>query len=226
MSAKDYLKEEWKTEKGKMKNMSFKDKLWYIWEYYKVHILAVFLFGCIIAVIGNSIYRSTFETELYCVVINNASGQGLNTDILTKEFHEYMNFTDKQEITVESSSITYGDNSTEYNYASMAKISALVASKGLDLMICDIENMEHYAQLSGFLDLEQELPPDILELVRDRLYYATDESGTPYACGLSLDGTDFAKETNLSMDSILLGIVGNTPHRENIFALLRYIFAS
>ena len=41
MSFKEELKREAAVERQKLKNMSFEDKLWYIWEYYKFHIAAV-----------------------------------------------------------------------------------------------------------------------------------------------------------------------------------------
>ena len=37
------LKEEAKREKKKLSQMSWSDRIWYIWEYYKFHILAVLL---------------------------------------------------------------------------------------------------------------------------------------------------------------------------------------
>lgn len=225
MSAKEHLKKEWKTEKTKLKEMSFKDKIWYIWEYYKFHMLGILLIGGIISVVATSIYRGTFETELYCMYINNKSSEELNTDILTKDFHAYMSFTEKQVINAESAFVSTGEKASEFDYATMAKITALVASRELDLMISDVENFNHYASLSGFLNLEQVLPADVMELVKDRLVYGTDESGTPYACGISLDGTKFAEISHLDMDDITLAILSNSKNTENCFDLLRYIFA-
>ena len=46
MSLKETLKNEAREEQAKLKKMSFRDKLWYIWEYYKIHMLI----GCVISV--------------------------------------------------------------------------------------------------------------------------------------------------------------------------------
>lgn len=225
MSVKEQLKKEAQTEKEKLKNMSFQDKIWYIREYYKMHILGVFIVIGILWVIGNSIYRSTFKTELYCMIINNPSEQELNTDILTDGFHAYMGFNEKQVIQTESISISYNDRATEYTYASMAKISALVASRDLDIMISDQTNFDHYASLNGFSDLEEELPPDLLELVRDRIIYGKDEAGVSRAYGISLNGTPFAAKSNLFMEPAIFCVLNNSNRKDNSFALLRYIFA-
>lgn len=225
MSAKEQLKQNAAVEKEKLKQMSRKDKIWYIWEYYKIHMLGVLILIAVIYTIGSGIYRSTFDTELYCLYLNNRSGEELNTDILTVDFHEYMGFTEKQLITTESSFISYGEDTTELSYASMAKVSALVASKELDIMIGDTENFEHYATLGGSTDLEAELPADVLELVKDSLCYAVDDTGATHAYGIELNGTTFADDSNLSMDSIILSLVSNSNRKENSIALIRYIFA-
>lgn len=225
MSTKEFLKQEAKIEKEKLKNMSFQDKIWYIWEYYKFHIFGIIMVFVLLYVIGSSIYRSSFDTSLYCMYINIHTDQELNTDILTKDFHEYMGFTDKQLINTESTFISYGDASTEYSYASMAKISALVASSELDIMFCDRENFDHYAQLSGFLDLSQTLPEDLLALVEDRFIYANDESGVSRPYGIDLSGTRFAADSHMVTEPAIFSIVSNSKHIENDIALLRYIFS-
>lgn len=224
MSAKEQLKQHAAVEKEKLKQMSRKDKVWYIWEYYKIHMLAVLIMIAVFYTIGSSIYRSTFDTELYCMYLNNRSGEELNTDILTVDFHEYMGFTEKQLITTESSFISYGDNSTELSYASMAKVSALVASRELDIMIGDTANFEHYTALGGCADLEEVLPADVFELVKDSLCYGVDDTGAEHAYGITLDGTKFAEDSHLSMDSTIFSIVSNSSRIENSVALIRYIF--
>lgn len=225
MSVKELLKSEIKAERKKLKSMSLRDKLWYIWEYYKFHMFGLLAILSVFWIIGTSIYRSTFDNVLYCMYINNYSDQDLNTDILTDDFHEYMNFTDKQMITAESAFVSYGGNTTEFSYASMAKISALISSKELDIMIGDQENFDHYAAMGGFADLKQNLPSDLLELVRDRLVYADDDTGTTHAYGITLDGTRFAKESNLTLSPCILTLVSNSGNKDNSIALLRYIFS-
>ena len=37
------LKQEAKSEKEKLKYMSWKDRIWYVWEYYKFHMLLVLI---------------------------------------------------------------------------------------------------------------------------------------------------------------------------------------
>lgn len=224
MSFKEHLKEEARIERQKMKDMSFQDKLWYIWEYYKFHIGGVLLAILLVYIAATSIYNTTIHPALYCMVINNRSSQGLDSTILEEDFHEFMNLGKKEPVYVESAFISYGDDATEFSYASMAKISALVASKDLDLIIADKETIDHYASLDGLADLSQLLPPDILSAVESRLIYGHDSTGQSIAVSIDMAGTDFADSMHLSLDGSGLCIIENSTHTDNIFALIRYIF--
>lgn len=224
MSLKEQLKQEVQAERQKMKDMSFQDKLWYIWEYYKFHIIGVFIGMMLLYVVGTSIYNSTIHPGLYCMIINNYSSQDLDTSVLEVDFHDYMGFGKKEPVYVESMFLTYGDSATEYTYASMAKISALVASRDLDVMIADKENIDHYASMDGLSDLKQVLPADVLAAVEDRLVYSAGSGGQSVAVALDISGTPFANTMHLSKDAAGLTLLDNSTHRDSSIALIRYIF--
>lgn len=214
-----------KSEREKLRSMSMKDRLWYIWAYYKFHFLAVLVVAGIIWSVGAAMYQKTFETAFYCVYLNNRSEVELDTAPLEQGFAEYLGLGEKQLITTESTYISYGEEATEFSYASMAKITALVASKELDIIIGDRDNMEHYASMDGMLDLETGLPAETLELVRDRLIYSVGTDGAEHAYGISLADTWFAKESHLAQDPPILGIISNSTHKDNAVAFLHYVFA-
>lgn len=226
MSLKETLKQEAREEREKLKNMSLKDKLWYIWEYYKVHIIGVVVVLAVVISVSTTMYNNRFDTALYCVVVNNRTSEPGNETQVLEELREYLGLSDIREIVYDSSMfVSYGDNSmSELSYATMAKISALVASRDLDVMISDSENIDHYSLLGGVSDLEQVLPPDLYEQLKDRMYYAADENGVTHACAVSLEGTKFAEDMNLVMDPPLISLFSNSEHIDNGIALLHYIF--
>lgn len=212
------------SEKEKMKTMSGKDKVWYIWEYYKFPIFGVILGIFLVWTVASSVYRSGFETVLHCMYLNNREEE-LNTAPLEEDFAAYLELNEKQTITAESTYITYGDNMTEFTYASMAKISALIAAKDLDIIICDRENFEHYASMNGGLDLTAVLSAELLTRISDHLEYAPDEEGKSHAYGIDLTGTEFASQSNLTQGPPILLIVSNSTRTETVFTLLDYIFS-
>lgn len=214
-----------RSELEKLKAMSWRDRAWYIWAYYKVHMGLVVVALLIFQVVATSIYQSTFTTALYCIVINSQSEEEIDFSPLQEDFAGYLGLGKKDRITAESNYITYGDNASELSYATLAKISALVFSQDLDLMIGDTDTIHHFAGLNGYVDLEKDLSPDLLALVQDRLFYAADENGTPYACAVDISGTAFAADTHLGQAPPLLGIITNSARRDHTDALIRYIFA-
>ncbi len=222
MSLKEQLKNEIRAERQKLKEMSLQDKLWYIWEYYKFHIGGIIAAAIIISVIITSVYNSTIHPALHCIIINSQSE--LDTSVLEEDFHALMGFEKKQPVYAETMFIAYGDAATEYSYASMAKISALVASKDLDVLIADRESLEHYGSMDGLADLSQLLPADVLSAAESRLVFFPDSSGQSLAVSLDISETDFARVMNLSEGASYLSIISNSTHTETAIALIRYIF--
>ena len=176
----------------------------------------------LISVIITSVYNSTIHPALHCIIINSQSE--LDTSVLEEDFHALMGFGKKQPVYAETMFIAYGDAATEYSYASMAKISALVASKDLDVLMADQESMEHYASMDGLADLSQLLPADVLSAVESRLGSFPDSSGQSLAVSLDISGTDFARAMRLSESASGLSIISNSTHTEAAIALIRYIF--
>jgi len=224
MSLKEQLKEEIRKESRKLKDMPLKDKLWYIWEYYKLHIAGALIAVLVLSVIATSIYNITIHPGLYCIVINSRSSQPLDTRILEEDFHDLMGFGKKEPVYVESMFLTFGDNATQYTYASMAKLSALVASRVLDILIGDQAAMEHYISLHGLADLSKLLPADILSAVEDRLSYAANDQGQREAVFVDISGTWLAETIHLSQEASNLAIVSNSTRTDHAISLIRYIF--
>ena len=156
--------------------------------------------------------------------LNSRGESDINSEPIEKDFAEWMQFGKKELVVTETAFVSFGEKATEYSYAMMAKITALVMAHDLDVMIGDTTSTDHYASIGGFENLETILPPDVLALVQDRLYYAKDENGKEYACAIDLSGTEFAEVSNLSQDTPLLGLVAGSQRTDHSVALIRYIF--
>lgn len=212
------------SEREKLKQMDRKDKLWYIWAYYKFHMAAAVFVLFVLYIIASTAYRSTFSTALHCICINSRTEAEMDFTPLEKDFAAWLGLSNKELITTETSFISYGDAATDYSYASMAKITALASAQDLDILLCDPETIDHYASLGAHLDLEADLPPELLALVSDRLYYTTGADGAAHAYAIDLSGTEFAEAIGLTQQPPLLGIISNSERIDNVLALLHYIF--
>ena len=224
MSLKETLKTESRKEREKMKKMSKNDLVWYIWEYYKLHMLAALGVLLVIYLIINMIYHSTFDTRLSYVVINNASTESLDLEPFNTKFKEYMNYGKKDLISSETSLVMqHGQRTSELEYASMAKVSALVASQDLDLMITDQLNIDHYMGLDAFFNLEEFLPDDLWQLAKDFVYYAADSEGRQIPCAVSLNSTAFPAETGASITPCYVGVISGSGRTDTAISWLRFV---
>lgn len=223
------LKDSIKDERKKLKDMSFKDKIWYIWEYYKFPIIGVVIGVFLITSIGTAIYGNRFETAISCVILNAKIPDSEDTldTYFNQDFRQYLGIGPDVKIEVDASmNLSFEESSmNEFTYAQLAKISAMVSSKELDAMIGTPDIIDHYGAMGGYEDLKELLPADVYEAVKEDLYSVTDqETGAEIACGLSLKKTGFGEKTGLILENPVLGIVSNSTHTDTAVQLIRYLY--
>ena len=223
------FKERLHEEAAKLKEMSFKDKFWYIWEYYKFPIIGVIIAVFLVGSIGSAMYNNRFDTALSCAVLNSRyDSDALTVDQYFNEgFRAFIGLDENTKIDVDySMSPTFDESAmNEYSYAELAKLTAMISSKGLDVMIGRPDVIDHYGEMVGFLNLEEALPPDLYEQVKDYLYPVTNaETGQESFCGLRLEDTSFGEKTGLILDNPVLTVMSNSPHTDTAIQLIRYIF--
>ena len=220
------IREEAENERQKLKNMSWKDRAWYVWEYYKFHLLAVILVIGVLSTIGTMIYRQTFTTRLSVAIINDRSGGAGSSELLESELRQYLGCGKKDLIEFnEGLMVDFDEESTsQYGYATLAKISALVASKSLDVVIGDQSAIDHYETISAYQNLEELLPPALYERVKEHIYRAEDGAGNLTPAALSLKDTAFGEKTGIIMDPPYLAVIQGSPHKEAALRMIEYLF--
>lgn len=109
-------------------------------------------------------------------------------------------------------------------YATLAKISALVASKSLDVVIGDQSAIDHYETVSAYQNLEELLPPELYERVKDHIYRAKDGEGNLTPVALSLEDTALGEKTGIIMDPPYLAVIQGSPHKEAALQMIEYLF--
>lgn len=224
------LKERFHEEGAKLKEMSLKDKFWYICEYYKYPIIGILIAVIMVGSIGSAMYNNRFDTALTCLIMNARYDTETAPAKVNKYFDEDFRATTEIEakypFDVDYTLSVAFDSSAmnEYSYAELAKVTAMISSKQVDVMIGDPEAMDHYAAMGGFLDFESALPADLYELVKDRLYTAVDEeTGEEVACGVYIGDTSFSERTGLTVENPVLAILSNSTHTDTSLALLRFV---
>lgn len=210
------------------KDLTFSEKIHYIWEYYKYFMLAAVL--VIIAVVSFviSFQRNNYTTAFSMVIIDGKmTGYDTGTDAITTGFTGYLGIDGKKE-RVEC----------DYNYslipklldqdvsASQQKIYTLASTGSIDGYIASPDYIGYFStDKEPFLtDLREVLTDKELETLAGKIIYYTKEDGTKIPIALDLTDTKIKTETDFTMDNPCYGIVVTAPNLENAVAFIRYAF--
>ncbi len=141
---------------------------------------------------------SSKESSSIEILIGNSYVIPENFDSTTQDLIANHPDWQDEEATVGFTSINFGDPETDpYAGANIAKVSAMVAAKEVDIMICDMDNAARLARTEMFTPVEEILSEEDMEKYQDRLltFELVDEEGnltgeyTP-ACGISITGQE------------------------------------
>ena len=217
-----------KKEREKIKNQKgVKGKASYIWDYYKIPILAVIIGTIAIISLVRSIKANNYNTSLYVTYVNCISlDLRDDTGILERKLTDWLGIDgDNDRVSVDGYYNIDPEQFTEETYTSSQKLNILIASKSSDCYIGDELFTRTWAESGYLLDLTEVLPEELLSKVSDRLVYFTDgESGEEKAVGIDLGGLPFITNVLvLSTEHPMFSIVVNAPHVDNCITFLENI---
>lgn len=223
------MKKNWKNELKKLKDMPAGDRLWYIWEYYKIPLL-----GCVLTVFLlyeaiACIYRNMQDTMLYCVTINETHVSSADLAAVQKEF-EARNGIDQTwrqdtEFDISLSMEGSGEDTSDFFYssASTIKFESLVATHTIDVLITVPDMLAVYTNENLFLDLEEILPSELYSDLEARglIIRQKDSDGNEISAGISLDASPLSEKLKLAQGSSL-SVCTMENHPDMIFDFILY----
>ena len=235
-------------ERRKFKSLNGRDKVRYIWDYYKLPI-AVFLI--LAYIVGYNIYGKVTHKDvvLYTGLVNVTAGDdllndldgGFLTDTGTDTAKNRMQLYTGLYLTADENSPYY-----EYVYASRVKILATIDGEQLDVVLMDREAFDAFAQEGYLINMEDFLTAHLsgygkLETLRSALTTGTavlEDNATDVRLDPSVEyqavTEDFPMALELSQapvirragfnGSVYLGVIANTPRPETAAEYIRYLF--
>lgn len=222
-SAEIYQIKKPKTEREKLRELPFKKKLEYLWEYYRLHALGIVIGLAIIVYVIYQIASPDIETVFYAALINNT----INEDIINEvqsDFANHLEINPKTE-KVALNTTFYFHGSPDFEAASRMSLTAFISAKEVDIIIAPKSEFQTYAY-NGFLDkLSDQLPTDLYSALTDHFYMsnqAEDPENSVY--GIYLTESELFKNHAINTDPYILGIVVNGQHKGNSIQFLRYLF--
>ena len=231
-----------KSNRDAFRIMDFKERLAYIFEYYKLPMFTACV--ALIVAITSTIHTLTKkEPVLYLAYINTAVGDTLNTQ-LTDDFLSYMESNPKKTTVTVYKDLYISDDASvenhEYAYASKMKIIGAISARNLDVVLmnreaCDLmsesgflldlselEDSDLYAKIEPLLVINEVIIDD--NAIEYRLNEAEEYVYTSEKVPNAVDVSDLPlfKDAGFNGD-LYLGIIANTKHPIGSAAFISYI---
>ncbi len=220
---KDKIKQEEPEKIIPFKDLSFKQKLIHIWEYYKWHIIIPIVAIASAISIGLAVYENCKDSILYAVFINTQLTD-TSGNALMEEFVDYAGFdmTGKK-VTLDTTLYINQKNSDINSVSSSQKLLAMFTSIEMDVIICNEGNFDYYAAQDSFVELSEVLPADFLSEHEDLLLTAVGKDGEEHTFGLSLADSPKLAEYKAFVEDPILTVPVTRMEEENILLFISFL---
>ncbi len=224
MKLKDKLIRDWKKDRETLKTLNFRQKLQFILDDYRGQMFILFVFFMIAFYIGDMVYQSSQTIDLQGFFINDRQNL-FPAEELIKDFSSYMGTPSGHRIAFEDSLYVDLESSNEYNAASQGKLVAYVAARELDFFVAPEALAQYYADSFLLYDLEELLPGELQEYLKNDFYYAADGTGEEKACGLSLSRSRFLQNPVYDgTEDYYLLVLSYTPRTDALISFIKYAY--
>lgn len=212
--------------KESLAEMSFKQKVDYLWTYYK-WILAVAAGVILLICIVVSSIMNKSVTTLYSGTVINMELSEEGEAYLTDDLFSHLGGVDKKE-KVNLTNSYYNDLSNtqdpEADAAAAMQVTSMVAAKELDYIIMDELSFNYYVKASIFSSLKDMLSQELMEQYSESVVYYTDEEeGTTFPVAIDITGTSFAQDCLTGSKPVYIAFCGNTGRTDRNSEFFTYL---
>lgn len=202
------MKEKFQAELDKLKTLTFKKKIEYIWEYYKIPIIAVVFAVIIIVSFARTLAAVNKDAITFVATDVLCEDSDITSRVLNDAFTKHMgDEADEKDMIVLDASM-YFKNNDEYTASVMIqKLTAMVSSHSANIFIGSNDFVQTQGAFGMFENLEEKLDPQIYEALKnnDMLISVTipedTESSEPSPEYTYYAGVDMSKLDNELLDS-------------------------
>lgn len=208
----------------KFEDLSLKQKVEHIWEYYKPVIFGIVAAIAVIVYIIVKIVTPEPDIIMNAVLINANTMEAPEEDTFVRYLQEYGYDTETETISVNASMYLDRENASQSSAASFQALVAMTMVGEIDLLLGDNTAIDMLGSGSGLMELEDILPPETLEKYKDRLYTVEDaETGALYVCGIQLPEGNPLQQDGYYGDYVLAAIPYTATHPDIAKEVLMYL---
>ena len=206
------------------RELNFQGKLGYIWGYYKWWILGLIIFITIAANTIPGIIENHKEAVLYTAFVNTQIMNQESTDLMDDFVAEADIDMDGKRIVLDTSLIINRNRGDNISMQCNQKLLAMFSSNMLDVLLCDDENFQFYAENGCFQSLEEILPKDLFEKYKPYMLRCdTDDSEREIYYGISVKTSKVLVDENAYIVDPIFTICTNASQPENAVKFLEFL---
>lgn len=210
--------------KNNMKNLTFKEKLEYLWEYYWwIAVTAVVLIVATVSVV-NSVIENSRELIYGGAVVNLVASEEGRSYIKEDWFEQLEGNPKKQKIELDEIYLPNMDqpNFTETSRANATKIIAMITAGYVDYVLADAYAIHYLSSSGAFSALDTVITQEQLAQFEGKLVTYEDD-GVTYLVAIDISELPFIKKNFTSPDKVYIAFPGNTGRTEQNAAFLEYL---
>jgi len=166
-----------RSEREKLREMKIKEKIEYIWEYYKYHIVGTVIALAILGSLLNTwIFNPQPDVGLF-IAWNAGFADQDRLDDLRDTFNEHMTFQTEGEVADVSRFFTATDD-PQMHMAHIQRLVAMITAGQIDAFIVDSELFAEYSYIGYIVPLDQLLSlvesinPDVHAIIMNEATFA------------------------------------------------------
>lgn len=217
-------KTNFKQEIKKLKKMSFKDKIWYIKEYYLVHIIIIL----ILLFISISIINNTSKKEpIFNSFFVNLFILEEDKNEIIDDFLKFAKLNETKDSWALDDSIKISLNNSSSpleNQQYILKLTAIIISGQLDTIITQKELIDYFLGIDSFLPLNNILPKDFMENNIDKLYIKENIDKIKNIYAINVSKSPLFEKLGIKED-IYFAIAKNSKNIDLSLKFLEYIYS-
>lgn len=229
MAEGNSIRDEIKSEHKKMKDMSFFEKISYIFVYYRLRIFVILIVVAALAYTAVTLYNNRYERSFTCVIFDGKiDGTYDRTDWLTENFTKYLGIDGKNQRVIIDANYTFKING--YSDTALYDIDNLITKAGGQTIDGYISEYKYSLILNsdeGFFleDLREWFSEEELEELEDYLIYYTTKDGDKIPLSVEIGSTKYVTEAHAEgIERPCYGIVSSSRQKENAANFIRFLF--
>lgn len=215
------IKKRLKLDRQAFSQLNRHDRLVFLWDYYKIPILAL-VCAAVLTAVTVLTTASRGKVAMYAVFVNTASPEGDRQALEALLAQGGVDMSGRRVDVTADLHLGQGLEETG-NAQSIQVLAALFGISGLDFFAADQTVFDMYAKQEAFVDLAFFLDGETLERHREDLCYYPDAAGQPVLMGIRLSPGSGLHRAGYFLADVVVGVAANAQNMEEAVCFLRQL---